>query len=196
MANNFEVLAQKLDLIARYTEMPLYWGQVTSGRTDKLIDQMANWESNIWAGYEIVFVAGAGAGQVRIIKSNNLNSIVPRFDWSVVPDATTVYVIRTARGIVPNRSAWTHGHKDVPIAGTAVQLPNVKVPDGFALVLKAKVDNNSYIYYGNSKENAENSPPRCTLAPSESIALSVTNANLLWINAAVDGDGVEYIVEQ
>lgn len=191
-----DLVLTKLGLLAMYSGMPLHWGKATSGAKDKLVDQAADWEEDIWAGYEVVFIEGTGAGQIRLIKSNDVNSITPRSEWSEAPDGTTVYVIRTARAIVANRNSWTPGQKNVTSAGTAEQLPNVEVPDGFEFVVKAKVDNTSYIYYGNSKANAEDSSKRATLSPDESMAFRITNANLIWIDAAISGEGIEYIVEQ
>lgn len=96
-----------------------------------------------------------------------------------------------------NRAEWATGQKDVTSAGTAEQLPDVSVPDGFEVVIMAKPGNTGYIYLGNSKANAESSTNRFDrLGPGDAITLKITNLNLVWIDASVSGEGITYSVEQ
>ena len=94
-----------------------------------------------------------------------------------------------------NRDSWTHGHKDVTAAGTAEQLPDVTVPNGFSLVVRAKPGNTGNVFYGNSKANAEDVTKRLTFSAGNGVTLRVTNTNLVWVDAALPGEGVEYWVE-
>lgn len=95
-----------------------------------------------------------------------------------------------------NRPGWDHGHMDVVSAGTAVQLPNVVVPEGLELVVRAKPGNTDDIYTGKSKAEASRAASKITMSPGEAIKLKVVNANLVYVDAAVSGEGVEYFVEK
>ena len=95
-----------------------------------------------------------------------------------------------------NKATFITLQKDVAAAGIAEQLPDVQVPDGYDLVVKAKVGNEGNIYVGNSKENAEDHTVTFSLAAKESVTLAVINANVVWIDADNNGEGIEGIVEQ
>lgn len=96
---------------------------------------------------------------------------------------------------VPNRSSWGHGQKTVTAHGTAEQLASVSVPDGFALAVRALPGNTGNIYLGDSKANAEDADERITFAAGLGLTLMINNANLIWVDSAVDGEGVDYWVE-
>lgn len=96
----------------------------------------------------------------------------------------------------PNRPSWTHGQKTVTAEGTAEQLPSVTVPDGFELVVRALPGNDGDIYLGNSKANAEDADQRLTFSAGNGPTLKVKNANVIWVDAATSGEGVDYWVEQ
>ena len=81
------------------------------------------------------------------------------------------------------------------IAGTAEQLPDLAVPNGFELVVRGKPGNTGDIYLGNSKVNAEDVNERLPYSKGNGLTLKVTNANLVWVDAAVPGEGVDYWVE-
>lgn len=97
---------------------------------------------------------------------------------------------------VPNRNAWAHGQQRCAVPGTAVQLPNVPVPDGFALAIRAIPGNTDNIFLGNSQANAQNPALRLTFARGTGPSLYITNANLVWLDAVVVGEGIDYWVEQ
>ena len=48
------------------------------------------------------------------------------------------------------------------------------------------------MYVGNSKDNAEDVNERLMLQPGESSSYKVDDADLIWIDADNDGEGVEY----
>ncbi len=188
---------------AQESHLPLEWGRATGGGLDRLIDGTKNWGPDVFAGWEITIVAGAGGGQTRIIKTNDRTSIIPitppgaSNPWDSAPNNTSTYVIRADRGQIGNRAALTTGQKDVTTAGTAEQMPDVKIPNGFRAVILAKPGNTGYIYFGNSKANAESSTNRFDrLEPGDSIPVCLTNLNLLWLDCSVSGEGVSYYVEQ
>lgn len=95
-----------------------------------------------------------------------------------------------------NRDKWEHSHTDVATPGGAVQLGPLAIPDGFDLVVRARPGNTGDIYVGKTKGDASRSAVRITLVAGEAINLRVTNASLVWIDAVVSGEGVEYFVEQ
>jgi hypothetical protein len=97
---------------------------------------------------------------------------------------------------VPNRSSFTTAQKDVTTAGTGEQLPSIAIPNGFAVVIKAKDTNGGRIQVGNSKANSESTSVSFSLGSNEFVRLFITNTNLVWIDSTADGEGVEIIVEQ
>jgi hypothetical protein len=101
----------------------------------------------------------------------------------------------STNGAVPNRAAWTRDNKNVAAAGTAENLSALPIPDGFGLVIKAKATNTGKIELGETKAIAEGASPY-RLVAGEFVKLYITNANLVWVDATVNGEGVELIVEQ
>jgi len=90
-----------------------------------------------------------------------------------------------------NPNSWQHDHKTVTTPGTPVKLPGIVIPNGYALVVRAMPTNSGNIYLGNSKENAQDTSKRITLAPDESTKLEVDKASVIWIDADNAGEGVE-----
>lgn len=202
LGNNIYATLQNLvpGAVPAYSHYPLEWGKATGGSTTKLNCMGKSWADNIWAGYELAIVEGAGAGQVRRIKSNDRTSITPQSDFDINPDATTVFVIRTARAFGANKPAWTHGQQDVAAAGTAEQLTtdDIPVPDGCQVTVLAKPGNTGTIYVGKSKVACEDTAKRVDgLSAGLAISLKVTNVNLIWIDvSAGTSQGVSWFVEQ
>ena len=106
---------------------------------------------------------------------------------------------RTASTVIKNRDSFSTGVKTVTSAGTAEQLSStsVPVPDGFKIILVALPGNTGDIYFGNSQTNAQSTSARFDkLEAGDSIALQLTNLNLIWIDSSVDGEGASWYVEQ
>lgn len=95
----------------------------------------------------------------------------------------------------PNRTAFGTNQQNVTTAGTAVQMAAQAIPDGFSVHIKAKNTNTGRIRVGNSAVNAQNVAVAYTLGPNDSIDLYITNLNLVFIDATVSGEGVEWTVE-
>lgn len=93
-----------------------------------------------------------------------------------------------------NRSSITTGEKTVTTAGTAVQMPDVEVPEGFEATITAKHFNVGRVYIGGTKAEAEAHHPG--LGPDDVFHEYVTNLNAIWIDADNDGEGVDYEVPQ
>ena len=86
----------------------------------------------------------------------------------------------------------------VAVAGTATQLPNQRIPDGIAVLIRALRTNTGIIKIGNSAANAQaaESGNNFTLLQGQSIALQVNNTQTLFIDASVAGEGVSIVLEQ
>lgn len=98
---------------------------------------------------------------------------------------------------ITNLPAFSTFLKTVTTAGTPVQLTSGQVlPDGIAVLIKAKKTNTGEITVGNSSANALNTSGTCfRLSAGESISIQLTNANLIWIDSTVNGEGVEVLTE-
>lgn len=98
----------------------------------------------------------------------------------------------------PNLSAvgFLTGQATVAVAGTAQVLGgNVPIVRGRDLVVRALVTNTGNIWVGNSAVNAQNHAVAFLLKPGESISLQLNNINLVFIDAAVNGEGAVFAME-
>lgn len=77
---------------------------------------------------------------------------------------------------------------NVTNAGTRVQFPNQAILS--MVTIKAKIGNAGTIYVGNSTVAASNG---YQLSPGDSIPVEVANLNLIYIDAANNGDGVSWV---
>ncbi len=84
-----------------------------------------------------------------------------------------------------------------PSPGNPVQLPNVVVPDGFTLVIRAYHTNKGIVYIGNTQTNAKAATGVCARIYADGIwTISIQNANAAWIDTDYAGEGVEVACEQ
>lgn len=92
---------------------------------------------------------------------------------------------------VPTREqgseSLTANVQNVTTAGTAVQLPNIPCRK---VMIIAKRANTGYIYIGGS--NVTSTVYGADLGARDSMVIEVSNANLLYINSSVNGEGVSY----
>lgn len=95
---------------------------------------------------------------------------------------------------VESRPAFAVGEATVAVAGTPVQLPDIKVGQGCDLVIKAKRNNLGTIKVGQSSSEAL--AGKFLLEPNEAVKLRIDNANKIWIDAEVSGDKIGIIAEQ
>ena len=84
--------------------------------------------------------------------------------------------------------------QDVATAGTAVQLPSNSVPQDCFVTIKAKSTNTGTIYIGGSKADAEDTANAFPLSAGEKQDLKIKNSSGIWINASVNGEGVNIII--
>ena len=94
-----------------------------------------------------------------------------------------------------NYDNWIGTRVPVATPGTPVQGPEITIPDGVALLVKARNENTNRIYYQRTSESVLNSNQRFSLDPGESVSYFVTTASLFWFDAVTAGEGVEISVE-
>ncbi len=96
-----------------------------------------------------------------------------------------------------NRSSFTAQIVNAPTSGAF--LPNISVPDGFSLIVRATITNSGQIYIGNSVSNVTSSTipgNRNILNAGDVAKLYISNANLVAIASPSSGNTVEILVEQ
>lgn len=93
-----------------------------------------------------------------------------------------------------NRTSITSGEKTVASAGTAEQLPDVEVPEGFEVTVTAKHANTGRVFFGGTKAEAE--AHTVSLGPDDVFHEFLTNLNALFLDSEVNGEGVDYAVPQ
>ena len=76
----------------------------------------------------------------------------------------------------------------VTTAGTRVQLPDVPCRE---ITIIAKRANTGYIYVGGS--DVASTKYGAELSSKDSITLAVANANQVYINSSVNGEGISYV---
>jgi len=107
-------------------------------------------------------------------------------------ELSTAYSIVTT-GV--NLNDFNTGQTLIPDPGTAVQLPNIPIPDDILLVIKALPGNAGRVYIGHTAVDAQTPALAYSLGINEHVELKVTNANLVYLDAAIANNGVEIIVE-
>jgi hypothetical protein len=81
-------------------------------------------------------------------------------------------------------------------AGTAYQMPDIEIPDDFALVVKAGNLNAGLILIASNPGSATNLGTSYSLILNESVSYRVTNANKLWVSATAANDVAIFTVER
>lgn len=87
--------------------------------------------------------------------------------------------------------------KQVTTAGTPVQLTaGMKLPDGISLVIKAQHANTGLIHIGGTSAEADKDSTASFRMPKDTaICIQVVNGSSVWIDADVNGEGVDCIFE-
>jgi hypothetical protein len=83
--------------------------------------------------------------------------------------------------------------KAIAVAGTAEQLTEHRVVQGHYLTIHAGPNNTGNIFIGESKAQAEAN--NFTLTPDASVQIATDNVSDVWVDVAVNGERVEWIVE-
>ena len=68
-------------------------GTATAGAANTITNAAKAWTVNQWANFQIKIAAGTGVGQIRTIASNTSTVITTSTNWTINPDATSVYHI-------------------------------------------------------------------------------------------------------
>lgn len=111
---------------------------------------------------------------------------------------------RTIAPAIVNLNSFTAQNVAVPFPAPGVLLPNIPVPNGFALVVRANVLNKNAIFIagpspgGSAVANVAVAATRNTLNPGDVVKLFISNANLVAIldSVAAGVDTVDILVEQ
>jgi len=108
------------------------------------------------------------------------------------PDGSYTDVKVTANGEVLTAAAGSTSLKaaviTIPTAGQKIRLPDYPCRE---ITIIGKVQNTGKIFVGGSDVNKSNYGAE--LVAKDSITLSVNNANLIYIDSTVSGEGISYI---
>ncbi|MFA5186386.1 MAG: hypothetical protein WC551_07925 [Patescibacteria group bacterium] len=171
------------------------YGVVSSGGTYTLTQRVSTWETNMWQGWEVEKNPGSGQAETRVVISNTSDTLTVRRRWDIKPKAGDTFVIRP-RYPLDNPNSFDTDQHNVTTAGMPQKLPSHAVLNGFPVLIMAKPGNSGNIYLGNSYAKALNtSNDRLDkLEAGKSVALYVSNTNLIWIDSDDDGDGVSIFI--
>lgn len=103
----------------------------------------------------------------------------------IIPPYVTEITNTLQATAASNRGNFTAGNIDVGLVDQ--QLPNITIPDGFAIVIRAHPDNLGFIYV--SRTDATVAGSRISLAAGESTELYITNSNLMHVAASLAANG-------
>lgn len=84
----------------------------------------------------------------------------------------------------------------VSTAGTPQQGPDLRVPPGFAVVVKHRTGSGGTMFVANSSPAATNANSRIELTEGTSVSLRVKNMNAVWVNADAAPATAEFLVER
>lgn len=103
---------------------------------------------------------------------------------------------RDARGYPPNSSGMQVARLVLTNAVQAYQLPDMQVPEGMELALKAMPGNAGQIWIGNSAATCTKNNSSWPLIANESIGYQLRNAHVLWASATIAGDSLILTAEK
>ena len=92
-----------------------------------------------------------------------------------------------------NMTSFETGSLAITAAGTAEQLTAHRIPQGFAVTLRARVTNTGYIYIGESKAKAE--AHHVMLEAGACVTIQTDNVSDVWADCSVNGETIEWIME-
>lgn len=103
----------------------------------------------------------------------------------------------TVSANIPNQTAFQVQTVTVVTSGTPVQGPNIPVPNTVAVAVQnpSTNANNTVLYIANSSANALLPASRMELKRGESIALYISNTDLLWLDSNNNGATAKLLVE-
>ena len=92
-----------------------------------------------------------------------------------------------------NRPSFRVGSNAIAAAGTAERCDDLAIPQGTFVVVHACPGNTGNLYIGDTKAMAE--LHHFTMEPGATVELQTDNLNDVWIDAAVNGEIVEWVTE-
>lgn len=119
---------------------------------------------------------------------SNAGDLVDVVLWG---DPTTHRLLVDSLATIAGNSTIGDGSKDVTTAGTRVQLSASSVACK-KVYIQAKVGNTGIIYVGGSTVASGRG---IELYPTNTITLTVSNLNLVYIDSSVNAEGVTYTYE-
>ncbi len=125
---------------------------------------------------------------------SDINKFSPITGRHIKEDGTTLNIADTLEGIasggvqLSGSNAIKGATATVTTAGTQVQLPDYACRE---VTIIAKRTNVGYIYIGGS--DVSSTVYGAELAAKDSITLAVSNANLIYIDSSVNGEGISYV---
>jgi len=103
--------------------------------------------------------------------------------------------ILASLGGAENAVDWDHDHCRIATPGEPKQLSPMLIPDGMEVVVRALPGNTGDVYVGKSKDLVKNVNKRIALAAKDFTRMRLQNTNLIWVDAAIAGEGVDYWCE-
>ena len=100
------------------------------------------------------------------------------------------------QGWPPNTDNVEIARIGIAALNTAYQLPDIIVPDGFTLLVKAWFTNAGIIYVARSDPDARNINQVWPLIPNDFVGVNIKNANRLFLSGTAVGDFATLLVEQ
>jgi len=145
------------------------------------------------ASKNAMHVALLASGNTEI---NSLGTVAGAITPNASPNALSVRNF----GLVYNGTNWVeenarqsilvkNGRNLVTTAGTRVQLASSTILN--SITIKALATNTGVIYVGDSTVSSTNG---YQLSARETVTIAVTNANLVYLDATVSGEGVTWII--
>ena len=92
-----------------------------------------------------------------------------------------------------NKTTFAVGSQAIAVAGTAERLAAQRIPQGHAVVIKARRTNTGYAYPGPSKAIAE--AHHFELSAKESVEFHIDDLSAVWVDVSVGGEYIEWAIE-
>ena len=103
--------------------------------------------------------------------------------------------ILASLGGAENAVDWDHDHCRIATPGEPKQLSPMLIPDGMEVVVRALPGNTGDVYVGKSKDLVKNANRRIALEKKDHTRMRVQNTSLIWVDAEVATEGVDYWCE-
>ncbi len=83
------------------------YGNASSATASTLVDVSRAWTINQWSNTLVKIVSGTGVGQYRVVTSNTATTLTINANWTVTPDATSVYEVGSFSAGIASAGAAT-----------------------------------------------------------------------------------------